>query len=92
MFEKQQKKLLEQLLSNPKQLQSEVENIRTEASVGRVKVAVRGGQHVESVEIDGVAREDVKKAFNTALNQHKAVVNKKLRKMLLSGLRIPGFR
>ena len=92
MFEKQQKKMLEQIMSDPKKLQAEVENIRVETSVGGVKVVMRGDQRIENIEIDGVAREDVQKALNKAFKEHQKVVNKKLRKMLLAGVKIPGLR
>jgi hypothetical protein len=91
MLEKQQQKLLEQLMSNRNQLESEVEGIEVEASVRGVTVK-RKGNSIESIEIDGEERDDVKKALNKADKLFKKKVNRKLRKMLLSGVKIPGLR
>ena len=91
MLEKQQQKLLEQLMSNRGRLESEVENIEVETSVKGVTVR-RKGNTIEGIEVDGVEREDIKKALNKADSIFKKKVNRKLRKMLLSGMKIPGIR
>ena len=91
MFENQQKKMMEELLSDPKKLQAEFENVVVEAKEGAVKV-VKRGEEIERVEVDGEEREDIKKALNKADKEFKKIVNKKLRKMLLGGMGIPGFK
>jgi len=91
MFEKQQEKFMEQLLKDPKKLQEEFADIVVEAKEKGVKV-VKRGEEIESLEIDGEEREDVVKALNKADKEFKKKVNKKLRRMLASGLGIPGFK
>ncbi|NIT04580.1 hypothetical protein GTO10_06850 [Candidatus Saccharibacteria bacterium] len=91
MFEKQQKKMMEELLSDPKRLQKEFENIIVEAKVGDVKI-VRRGEEIESITVSGEEMEDIKKALNKADRDFKKKVNKRLRKMFLSGIKIPGLR
>lgn len=82
---------MEQLLKDPKKLQEEFADVVVEAKEKGVRV-VKRGEEIESVEIDGEEREDVVKALNKADKEFKKKVNKKLRKMLASGLGIPGFK
>ena len=44
------------------------------------------------MEVDGVEREDIKRALNKADKEFKKQVNKKLRRLLLSNLKVPGFK
>ncbi|MEX1061792.1 MAG: hypothetical protein WEC39_01630 [Patescibacteria group bacterium] len=91
MFEKQQEKFMEELMKDPKKLQAEFADVVVEARERGVKV-VKRGEEIESVEVDGVEREDIKRALNKADKEFKKQVNKKLRRLLLSSLKVPGFK
>jgi len=88
MFE--QIKQLNELRKQGQQLKSEMERITTEITEGKVKILIRGDQQIERVEVEGVEREDLKKAFNKAVKESQKEVSKKLSGML-TGMKIPGL-
>jgi len=76
-------------MKDPKKLQAEFADVVVEARERGVKV-VKRGEEIE--EVDGVEREDIKRALNKADKEFKKQVNKKLRRLLLSNLKVPGFK
>ncbi len=81
---------LNKLKKQASQLKREMEQITVEVIEGKVKIVIRGDQQIESVEVEGVGREDLKKAFNKAVKESQRKVAKKLSGMV-SGMGIPGF-
>ncbi len=88
MFE--QIKQLNELRRQGQQLKSEMEKIKTEVKEGNIRIEIRGDQQIERLEVDGVEREDLKKAFNRAVKESQKEVSKKLSGMLM-GMKIPGL-
>lgn len=88
MFE--QIKKLNELRRQGQQLKSEMEKITTEVEEGGVRITIRGDQQVEKVEVGGMVRDDLKKAFNKAVKESQKEVSKKLSGMLM-GMKVPGL-
>ncbi len=89
-FTLEQIKQLNELRKQGQQLKSEMERIMTEVAEGKVKITIRGDQQIERVEVEGVEREDLKKAFNKAVKESQKDVSKKLSGMLM-GMKMPGL-
>ena len=88
MFE--QIKQLNELRRQGQQLKVEMEKIMTEVEEGDVRITIRGDQQVEKVEVEGMERDDLKKAFNKAVKESQKEVSKKLSGMLM-GMKVPGL-
>jgi len=83
-------KELNKLRQQAAQLKREMERITVEVVEGRVKIVMRGDQQVESIEVEGEDRPDLRKAFNNAVKESQKKVAKKLAGMA-SGMKFPGL-
>lgn len=94
MFDKlQQLKDLARMRSQAQALQKELAKIIKSVSRGNIKVNVTGEQKIDYLEIDGVARDDVKDAINETMKEVQKEAAKKMLEMggglsgLLGGLK-----
>ena len=81
---------LNKLRKQTGELKREMEKITVEVVVGRVKIMMRGDQQVESIEVEGEERDDLKKAFNRAVKESQKRVAKNLSGMV-SGMKFPNL-
>lgn len=59
-------------------IQQALEKEQFEVSVGNARVFINGNQNVQSVELDGVAHENLKRAFNDAIKKSQQAAAGKL--------------
>ncbi len=85
-----QVKQLNELRKQGKKLQKEMERITVDITEGKVRIVMRGDQHIEEIEIDGESRKDIKEALNKAVKESQKKVSKKLSGML-TDFKIPGL-
>lgn len=85
-----QLKELNELRRQGQQLKKEMEKISVEVREKEVKIVMRGDQQVESIEVEGTERDDLKKAFNKAVKESQKKVAKKL-SGALTGMKLPGI-
>ncbi len=85
-----QVKQLNELRKQGKKLQKEMEHITVDITEGKVRIVMRGDQHIEEIEIDGESRKDIKDALNKAVKESQKKVSKKLSGML-TDFKIPGL-
>ena len=72
------------------QMQKQLEKIFAVVENRDIKVVVRGDRKIESIELDGEVRKDLKNAINSALKQVQKKSEKQLRGQL-GDLGIPGL-
>ena len=60
------------------EIQSALEKESFEVHVGAVRVVISGNQNVQTVEIDGVANDEVKRAINDAIKKSQQAAAMKL--------------
>jgi len=85
----EQLKQMNELRKQAKQIRGEMEKITVEVTEGEIKIVLRGDQQIERIEEAGVARDDLKKAFNKALKESQKKVSQKLSGMM-TGMKLPG--
>ena len=79
---------MNELRKQAKQIRGEMEKITVEVTEGEIKIVLRGDQQIERIEEAGVARDDLKKAFNKALKESQKKVSQKLSGMM-TGMKLP---
>lgn len=60
------------------EIQSALEKESFEVTAGSVRVVISGNQNVQTVEIDGVANDEVKRAINDAIKKSQQAAAMKL--------------
>lgn len=82
MFDKfKQVNELRKMRSQAMALQKELEKIKETVEKKGIKVAVRGDQKIDFIEIDGEARRDLVEAINEALKKVQKEAAKKMMEM-----------
>ena len=69
---------LNQMRKQAAQIQAALEQEEFEVMQGNVRIVISGNQNVRSVEVDGVADENLKRAFNDAVKRSQQAAAGKL--------------
>ena len=76
------------LRSQAMELQKKLDQVVISHTKGNVKVKITGSQKIDYIEVDGVARDDIKDAINDAM---KEVQKEAARKMMEEGGGLSGL-